>query len=77
MTEVIVIIVALAAVVALVAYNYWALGDRGAEFDLVIKRGDSLGDPQDPHSTIELNLGGELKPDPSEPPRPEPLDPLR
>lgn len=61
MTEVIVIIVALAAVVAVVAYKYWALGDGGAEFDLVIKRGDSLGDPRDPNSTIELNLS----PDPA------------
>lgn len=59
MTEVIVIIVALAAVVALVAYQYWTLGDRGAEFDLVIKRGDSLADPQDPHRTIELKLGSD------------------
>lgn len=69
MTEMIVIIVGLAAVVAIVAYKYWALGDRGAEFDLVIKRGDSLGDPRDAHSTIELNLRGGPPPDPSKPPR--------
>ena len=64
MTEVIVIIVAFAAVVALVAYKYWTLGDRGAEFDLVVKRGESLCDPQDPHSVIELNLGSRPSPEP-------------
>jgi hypothetical protein len=64
MTEVIVIVVSLAAVVALVAYKYWTLGDRGAEFDLVIKRGESLCAPNDPHSAIELNLGSRPSPEP-------------
>lgn len=59
MTEVIVIIVALATVVAIVAYKYETLGDRGAEFNLVIKRGNSIADPQDPHRTIDLNLGSD------------------
>ena len=50
MSEVIVIIVSLAVVVVIVAYKYWTLGSGGAEFDLVVKRGESLGDPRDPHS---------------------------
>jgi len=53
---VIIIVAGLLAVVGLVAYKYWALGDRGAEFDLVVKRSESLGDPQDPHCLIELKL---------------------
>ncbi|MBA3973570.1 MAG: hypothetical protein C0504_05035 [Candidatus Solibacter sp.] len=63
MTEIIVIIASLAAVVAIVAYKYWTLGDRGAEFDLVVKRGESLCDPQDPGSTIELDLESRRSPE--------------
>jgi hypothetical protein len=67
MTEIIVIIASLAAVVALVAYKYWTLGDRGAEFDLVIKRGESLCNP---HSARELNLGSRPAPKPVPEPAP-------
>lgn len=59
MSEAVVIIGGLVAVVALAAYKYCTLGEPGAEFDLVIKRGNSIADPRDPHRTIELNLGSD------------------
>lgn len=74
MQSVAIIVICLAAVVAIVLYKYLTLGERGAEYDLVIRRGpsSSLVDPENPHTPIELDLNPPPREEAASPKTPHP-----